>query len=32
YRLGRLRELLGDTVDDPAQRLPLLVALQIRGW
>ncbi|HEY5335587.1 MAG TPA: helix-turn-helix domain-containing protein [Mycobacteriales bacterium] len=32
YRLGRLRELFGDTVDDPAQRLPLLVALQIRGW
>lgn len=31
YRLGRLRELFGDTVDDPEQRLPLLVALQIRG-
>lgn len=31
YRLGRLRELLGDVVDDPAARLPLLVALEVRA-
>ncbi|HEX7356035.1 MAG TPA: helix-turn-helix domain-containing protein [Mycobacteriales bacterium] len=31
YRLGRLRELLGDVVDDPDQRLSLMVALRLRG-
>jgi hypothetical protein len=30
YRLGRLRELFGAAVDDPAQRLGLLVALELR--
>lgn len=32
YRLGRLRELLGERIDDPDERLPLLVALHLRGW
>lgn len=31
YRLGRLRELLGEAVDDPNSRLPLLIALHARG-
>ncbi len=30
YRLGRLRELFGEAVDDPAARLGLLVALEVR--
>ncbi len=31
YRLGRLRELLGPVLDDPAQRFELHVALRARG-
>ena len=30
YRLGRLRELLGDALDDPAARLELALALRVR--
>jgi hypothetical protein len=30
YRLGRIRELFGDAVDDPEQRLGLMVALELR--
>ncbi|HEV2769681.1 MAG TPA: helix-turn-helix domain-containing protein [Solirubrobacteraceae bacterium] len=31
YRLGQLRELLGDDLDDPAARLELSLALRARG-
>ncbi len=31
YRLGRLRELLGDALDDPDRRLELALALRGRG-
>jgi hypothetical protein len=31
YRLGQLRDLLGDALDDPAARLELAVALRIAG-
>jgi hypothetical protein len=31
YRLGRLRELLGDALDDPRARLELSLALRARG-
>jgi hypothetical protein len=31
YRLGRLRDLLGDALDDPQARLELAVALRIAG-
>ena len=30
YRLGRLRELLGDELDDPVARFELLLALSSR--
>ena len=30
YRMGRVRDLLGDAVDDPDRRLELLVALRVR--
>jgi DNA-binding PucR family transcriptional regulator len=31
YRLERLRELLGDALDDPERRLALALALRVRG-
>jgi hypothetical protein len=31
YRLGQLRELLGDALDDPDARLELALALRVRG-
>ena len=31
YRLGQLRDLLGDALDDPAARLELALALRIAG-
>lgn len=31
YRMGKVRELFGAAVDDPAQRLALLVALEVRA-
>jgi DNA-binding PucR family transcriptional regulator len=31
YRLGQLRDLLGDALDDPAARLELALALRIGG-
>jgi DNA-binding PucR family transcriptional regulator len=30
YRLGQLRDLLGDTLDDPRGRLELALALEVR--
>jgi DNA-binding PucR family transcriptional regulator len=30
YRLGQLRDLLGDALDDPRARLELAVALRVR--
>ncbi len=32
YRLARLRELLGDVIDDPDGRFELQLALRISGW